>query len=68
MAYNGMGLQVQVCEEVPVQVSMLSQEARVCDNGNYMALDSNSYMGPMVLEGGLGVVDPQQHLAECTSR
>lgn len=53
-----MGLQVQVCEEVPVQVSMLSQEAGVCDN---------IYMRPLVLEGGLGVVDPQQLLAECTS-
>lgn len=47
--YSGMGLQVQVCEEVPIHVSMLSQEAEVCDNGNYMAFGSNSYMGPMVL-------------------
>lgn len=62
-----MGLQVQGCEEVPVQVSMLSQEAGVCDNGNYMALGNNSYMRPLVLEVGLGVVDPQQLLAECTS-
>lgn len=50
---------------------MLTQEAGVQDNDNYIVVGCNSYERGgakyMVLSGVFGVMYPQQHLAECTS-